>query len=151
MDAGGRSPRPANIHLTLAFVGDVAPARLGALREIGAAVAGSAPPLVLVLDRTSGFRDAGIAWLGTNATPPELERLVARLRDALAAAGFPADDRAFRAHVTLARRCRRRVLATARTAIVWKVDRMTLTASDLQSDGSGYRDVAAWPLGPARS
>jgi 2'-5' RNA ligase len=151
VDAGGRPPRPANIHLTLAFVGDVMPARIGTLREIGAQVSRSATPLVLMLDRTGGFRDAGIAWLGASDAPPELERLVGRLSEALAAAGFPVDDRAFRAHVTLARRCRRRVHATTLAAIVWRVERMTLTASDLQSGGSRYRDVAVWPLGPAWS
>ncbi len=150
VQAGTKSPPPANLHLTLAFIGDVAPARLAALREIGAAVARAATPFTLVLDRIDGFRDAGIAWLGTDAAPPELERLVAHLRDALAAAGFPVDARAFRVHLTLARRCRQRLRATTLAAVVWRIDRLTLTASDLGSDGSRYRDLAAWPLGAGR-
>lgn len=148
IQTGGKPPPPANIHLTLAFVGDVAPVHLAALREIGAAVAQAATPLALVLDRTGGFRDGGVVWLGTKETPTELERMVEHLRDALAAAGFPVDDRGFRVHVTLARRARKRVRAATVAAIVWHVERMTLTASDLGSDGSRYRNVAVWPLGP---
>jgi RNA 2',3'-cyclic 3'-phosphodiesterase len=145
--AGGRAPVPANIHLTLAFVGNVAARRLETLREIGATVSRVATPFVLALDRIDGFRDAGIAWIGTSARPPELERLVGHLRDSLAGGGFPVDDRAFRVHVTLARRCTRRVPAAAIAAIIWHVERMTLTASDLGSGGSRYRDLATWGLG----
>ncbi len=147
IQAGGKPPRPAAIHLTLAFVGNVAPARMALLHEIGAAVSRAAAPSALVLDHTGGFRDAGIAWLGARSTPPELEQLVGALRSALGAEGFPVDARAFRVHVTLARRCRKRVHATAVATIVWRLERMTLTASDLASDGSRYRDIAAWPLG----
>jgi 2'-5' RNA ligase len=149
IQAGGKPPRLAAIHLTLAFVGNVPPARIALLHEIGAAVSRAATPVALVLDQTGGFRDAGIAWLGTKATPPGLEELVGALRRALATAGFPIDARAFRVHVTLARRCRKRVHAATVATIVWRVDRMTLTASDLGSDGSRYHDIAAWPLGAA--
>ncbi len=146
-EAGGKVPQPSNLHLTLAFVGAVAPERMAALCEIGAAASHATIPFTLTLDRIGGFRDAGVAWLGADVAPPELERLAVHLHDALGAAGFSVDERPFRIHVTLARRCRRRVRATTVAPIEWRVLQMTLTVSDLGADGSHYRDVAAWPLG----
>ena len=145
--AGGKAPAPSNLHLTLAFIGDVRAERLAVLQAIGADAARPTPPFTLTLDRLGGFRDAGIAWLGTTPTPPQLDALVRRMRGALGAAGFPVDARPFRVHVTLARRCRNRVRAAAIAPIAWRVERLTLTASDLGGDGSRYRDLAVWPLG----
>jgi 2'-5' RNA ligase len=145
--AGGRPAPLENLHLTLAFIGDVRAERLAALQAIGADAARATPPFTLTLDRLGGFRDAGIAWLGTTPTPPELDALARRMRGALGAAGFPVDARPFRVHVTLARRCRSRVRAATIAPIAWRVERLTLTASELGGEGSRYRDVAAWPLG----
>jgi 2'-5' RNA ligase len=145
----GKVPRPENLHLTLAFVGDVRPERLAALKAIGAEAARATPPFTLRLDRPGGFRDAGIAWLGSEETPSELDALIDRLRDALRAAGAPVDSRPFRVHVTLARRCRKRVRDQAFAPISWRVERLTLTASELGGEGSRYSDLDAWPLAGA--
>jgi 2'-5' RNA ligase len=51
----GRAPPAANLHVTLAFIGDVAPERIGPLCAIGASVAASTAPFVLTLDSTGTF------------------------------------------------------------------------------------------------
>ncbi len=142
----GRVPPPANLHLTLAFVGDVARARVAALHDIGAAVARDVAPFTLVLDRVGGFRQAGIAWIGAAATPVELDLLVRQLHRRLGADGFPVERRPFHPHVTLARRCGKPPRDAAAAPIEWRVERLTLNASDLQRDGSRYRELAGWPL-----
>jgi len=143
--AGGRAPRPENIHLTVAFVGNVASDRQAKLKRIGAAAAGSVPPFTLELDRLGTFHHEGIAWLGADILPPALEDLVFALRQGLAAEVFPVERRLYRAHVTLARRCG--AVATTRIApIAWRVDRLTLNASLLRPSGSLYRELAAWPF-----
>jgi 2'-5' RNA ligase len=147
--AGGKAPRAESLHLTLAFVGEVPVDRVAALRAIGADAARPTPPFTMTLDRLGGFRDSGIAWLGTTKVPADLEALVDAMRKALAAAGFPVDPRPFRVHVTLARRCRNRVRAATIAPTAWRVERMTLTASELGGEGSRYRELAAWPLGRA--
>ena len=143
--AGGRASRPADHHLTLAFVGEVAPARIAALERIGAKAAREAAPFVLTLDRLGGFHRTGIGWLGAGAAPPELGRLVVALRAGLAAAAFAVEEPPFRAHVTLARRCGAVAPATI-DPIAWRVERAKLTASELRPEGSRYRDLAWWPL-----
>ncbi len=48
---------------------------MAALCEIGAAASHATIPFTMTLDRIGGFRDAGVAWLGADVAPPELERL----------------------------------------------------------------------------
>lgn len=143
---GGRAPLPDNMHLTVAFVGNVEPERLAELERIGASAARSAAPFTLTLDRLGAFHHAGIAWLGTDTLPMELEDLVFALRNGLAAESFPVERRMYRPHVTLARRCGS--IATVEVPpIAWRVDRVTLNASELSPAGSIYRELAAWSLG----
>jgi RNA 2',3'-cyclic 3'-phosphodiesterase len=143
--AGGRAPRAENHHLTLAFVGEVEVVRIPALKSIGELAVRSVQPFALSLDCIGEFHHTGIAWLGCAAVPVELQRLVRALREALAAEGFLVEQRHFRPHLTLARRCG--TLADAAIApIAWQVERITLTASSLRPAGPRYRELAAWPL-----
>ena len=146
--AGGRAPAAENLHLTLAFVGEVAFERVEVLRAVGLAATAGMPAFDLSLDRVGAFRGSGIAWAGASSVPAELARLVSQLNDALTAQGFPTDPRPFQAHVTLARRCRRAPAALRVAPITWTVDGMTLNASELAPGGSRYRELAGWPLGP---
>ena len=143
--AGCRPLRPENIHLTIAFVGDITVDRLAALESIGAAAARESAPFVLPLDRLGAFRSTGIAWLGTDAPPLELVHLVDTLRQGLAADRFPVEQRSYRAHVTLARRCSS-VAGAMIVPVAWPVEPLTLMASELHPAGSRYRELAAWAL-----
>jgi 2'-5' RNA ligase len=145
--AGGRMPSEGNLHLTLAFVGDVAKDRLSALDHMGGTAAQRAAPFTLVLDRIGGFDDAGIAWLGADTLPADLTHLVQRLNEGLAAQRFRVDRRPFAAHVTLARRCRAPPVGEIEP-IPWTVRRLSLVASELGAGGSRYRSLASWALGP---
>jgi len=147
----GRAAPSGNLHLTLVFLGDVAVTRVTALSALGLAAASMVPAFPLTLDRTGTFRGSGIAWLGASATPRELVELVQRLRDALMAEGFAFERRAFQPHVTLARRCRMPGDVRSAPPIAWNVSRVALYASEPGSDGSRYRELAGWPLGPRRS
>jgi len=145
----GKTPPPANVHLTLAFVGDVVLDRVDALAPVGAAAASAVAPFRLELDRVGAFRDTGIAWLGATTMPAPLAELARQLRAGLAAQRFPVERRAFAAHVTLARNCRT-ALPRARPIqpVSWAVDSLTLVASQLAAGGSRYHTLSEWPLGP---
>ncbi len=146
-DAGGRAPAIENLHLTLAFVGEVAIDRADALRAVGHAATAGVPAFDLSLDRVGAFRGTGIAWAGASSVPAELAQLVGQLNAALTAQGFPTDPRPFQAHVTLARRCRRQPRTNHAAPIAWTVAKLVLNASDLGSGGPRYRELAVWPLG----
>lgn len=145
--ASGKAPAAANVHLTFAFLGEVASSRVPTLLAIGAAAAATGPPFRLVLDRIGAFRGSGIVWAGASMVPAEMSRLVSGLSTALAAGGFVLDARPFHAHVTLARRCRKRVDVSMATPIAWPVERLVLNASELSSDGPRYREIGTWALG----
>ena len=147
----GRAPSATNLHVTLAFIGDVAPERVGALCAIGASVAASAAPFVLTLDCAGTFRGTGIAWAGASSLPVSLVELARNLAAGLVAQDFPIEQRAFTPHVTLARRCRTPSLASLAAPIGWTVTRLALDASESGRDGPRYRELAAWPLALQRA
>ena len=142
----GRAPVAANLHLTLAFVGDVAASRVAALYAIGGVAAAAGSPFTLTLDCGGMFRAVGIAWIGASVSPERLQRLVDGLGIGLSAQGFAIERRAFLPHITLARRCRRPGDFAVATPIRWTIARIALYASESTPDGSRYRELAAWPL-----
>jgi 2'-5' RNA ligase len=94
-----------HLHVTLSFLGDVpddaAPRLAAALDEAARRVA----PFELALEGVGAFPNARrprVVWAGA-ADPRPLADLASRVRERLAEAGFPGDDKEFRAHVTLAR------------------------------------------------
>ena len=80
----GRAPPSLNLHVTVAFIGEIDAGRIDALRAIGASVAPNVPPFVLMLDRAGTFRGTGIAWAGccpaTSRKPDRSGRLVCGYR-----------------------------------------------------------------------
>ena len=142
----GKAPREDNLHITLAFLGAVAAARLGALERIGREAAAGVAPFVLSLERVGGT-GFGIAWLSPDGVPPALAALHAALTAGLAREGFPTERRMFRPHVTLARHCARAAHHGAVEPVRWTVERLALVESMLAPGGSRYREVAGWALG----
>ena len=132
----GRAIPDANIHLTLAFIGELRPERVDALRAALHALPRAA--FDLSLDRLGVFRDAEVAWIAPSNVPTELVALQSALVAALSVQRFGVDDRPFHAHVTLARRCTRRITRTSFTPIVWRVDRAALMRSTPWGDGVRY-------------
>ncbi len=96
----GRQVATANLHLTLAFLGQVPSARLEALLDMAAAI--EAAPFDLCLDRLLRWRN-GILLLAPSQPPGALLRLRHALRSGLAELELPVETRPFSAHLTLAR------------------------------------------------
>jgi 2'-5' RNA ligase len=105
--------RPENIHLSLKFLGEVEDAREPELRTAlkraaGGSTGAEARPLTIQITGFGVFPDyyrPHVLWAGV--TPePGLELLQHGVEQAFAPLGFPAEARAFRPHVTLARAAR---------------------------------------------
>lgn len=137
-----RRVHPQDLHLTLAFLGAADPAP--ALLEAGTAAAAAGGAFVLHLDHFGCWRRAGIAWAAPARLPEALAALHAGLADALTRRGYPVESRAFRPHVTLARRARRAPPAPA-TVPEWPVAELVLLASG-PPPPPRYRVQACWPL-----
>ncbi len=94
-----------NLHLTLKFLGEVRPEKLGDVEAIVRRIASSTEPLSLRLGGFGAFptlRKPRVIWLGVDATPA-LRCLKQDLEWALAGRGFEAETRDFHPHLTLGR------------------------------------------------
>jgi 2'-5' RNA ligase len=149
----GASPRwvtTPNLHVTLRFIGEVAPERVWQLEALVSAPLDGAP-FHLELAGAGAFPASGairVLWLGVTRGEAELGSLASRLDARLRTAGVEAHDRPFRAHLTLARfrrpcagRAARQVRALLRTVGLVgtaRVERVTLYESRLASAGPTY-------------
>lgn len=151
----GTPPRwihPDQIHLTLAFLGEVEPSMAEAVREdLGAPIAIEAFDLVFAGFGVFPPRGAPRAlWIGARAGTAELQSLHREIVSRLARRGLAPESRPFSPHLTIARwkasrpADRRRVLqhASERTVARLRVDHATLYHSRLSSRGSAYTELA---------
>jgi 2'-5' RNA ligase len=112
-EAAARAQRSAvrwvrmdGLHVTLRFLGPTEETRVPALASIVDAVAASVDPFSVSIRGSGAFpspRRPRTLWLGIDQGATELAALATALSAGLAQAGWPADDRPFRAHLTLAR------------------------------------------------
>ncbi len=100
-----RTLPPANLHLTLKFLGDTETARLDDLGSTLRAVAAQAQPMPVRLSGGGCFphaRRPRVYWAGLESLDtPGIADLQAGLGARLEALGFPPDDKPFHPHVTL--------------------------------------------------
>src|SRR5262249_15028310 len=97
-------------------------------------------------------RRGSVLWVGL-ADPSAVSPLADAVEGAIVAAGWAAEVRPFRPHVTVARANRagdlRRVVAALGDAPVgpaWRIDEVVVVSSDTRADGAVYDEVAHLPL-----
>lgn len=134
----GRRMPARNLHVTLAFLGQVGTEKVevlsALLRELRFASCS------LTLDRLGYFAGSRALWAGCSSVPAEVVMLQRRVVDALAKQGFPNEDRPFRLHVSLLRDAAKPPAADLNTAfsIPWLAGTVALVRSDLTSNGARY-------------
>jgi RNA 2',3'-cyclic 3'-phosphodiesterase len=122
----GRATPAEKIHLTLAFLGGVEPAKLAAaVKKV------QAQAFELPLDTAKYWRDNHIVWVGPREMPEGLRVLVERLQLGLYRAEFILERRAFAAHVTLVRKARKPASIAPLPKVEWPVREFTLVNSHL--------------------
>jgi 2'-5' RNA ligase len=142
----GRPQRPDQLHLTLEFLGGVPEARLASVLEAGEAVAGSATPFEIFLDRLEHWQRPQVLCLTASVVPEPLVALGRSLRTALSARGFDPQDRPFRPHLTLARKVRLPPPAEAVGLLRWAAHEYSLVESVTSREGSRYERLATWSM-----
>ncbi len=128
----GRLVAPANLHLTLFFLGSVTMQKQEAT-EVAAGLL-RARPISLTLDQLGSWPKPQVAWSGSVQTPSALVDLVDLIRGAMVNNGFKLDTRSYKAHVTLARPVR------------WEAHDFCLVESITHPDGVEYRPMRRWRL-----
>jgi 2'-5' RNA ligase len=96
--------RPENLHVTLKFIGNTEPTKLNSIRDALATV--RSPQRIQLHFRNIGFFPNGnrprVIWGGMEASE-NLAPLANAVDQQIATLGFPAEERAFTPHLTLAR------------------------------------------------
>lgn len=141
---GGRPSLPLTLHMTLVYVGRVPEPKIAELMTIGDSIL--QPAFDYQIDVAACFGKANIAWLGTQRVPQALLDLQLALKNAVQAAGFPADPRAFRPHVTVARNIHTFVDPWAVEPVAWRVNQFSLINAITTPKGVRYEPLRDWPL-----
>jgi RNA 2',3'-cyclic 3'-phosphodiesterase len=149
---GGRGIPAENLHVTLAFLGDVANDRLPLLGEMAAAAAARFTGTALLnlhLARLQYWvRPQILCALAAQdvADAPRVFALAQALRIVTAAAGFAPDLKPFHAHVTVARKVTRAMDDQELAPVTWSCAEFALLASRTTAEGSVYSVVESYPL-----
>ncbi|MCX8006768.1 MAG: RNA 2',3'-cyclic phosphodiesterase [Coriobacteriia bacterium] len=153
---------PANLHVTLLFVGEQADERLEALADAGRRASCRVPQFAIELDDIAASprpRNATMLWATFERGSHQAAGLADAIAEALAPLGVQPPRRPFAAHVTLVRSRRPRqapadALAAAREALlaagdprVVSVTEAILYKSTLTPSGPVYDALASLPLG----
>lgn len=130
---------PERWHMTLHFLGAVAH---GAVPRLMSALQRQFTPFAFELGRVESW-PRGLVVVEPARAVAALQDLHAALGQAVQDAGLRVEDRAFRPHVTLARRAPHAALATPAMPQRWPVSAYALVASA----GGRYRNLALYPSG----
>lgn len=96
----------ASQHLTLKFLGEVAPAAASRIQEVLGPVAAETRPMKIRVQGVGAFpslRRPRVFWMGVYDEEQGLADLARRVEAALEPQGFPREERAWHPHITLGR------------------------------------------------
>jgi RNA 2',3'-cyclic 3'-phosphodiesterase len=150
--------RPANLHVTLKFLGEVAGRKLEAVRRALAGI--HSDQAVALAFRGLGFfpneKQPHVFWAGMEASP-NLKMLAADIDAAMEKLGIPREQREFSPHLTLARFERARLPEALRHAIAenaqrefgsWCAGEFHLIHSKLKPSGAEYTTLESFRFAP---
>jgi RNA 2',3'-cyclic 3'-phosphodiesterase len=136
-----------NLHLTIRFIGGVSRTVVEGIADALAARRPEAFDVELGDVGTFGRgRAARVVWLGLRVGAEEAALVAARVEEECLRAGLPSDERAFTAHLTLARArprggARLPELPPAPRLQQWRADQLLLYSSHLARSGALYEQL----------
>ncbi len=149
--------RPAGIHLTLRFLGEIRPEQKETVAKAMRQAAAGITPFRLELQGLGAFPNLNrprVLWAGLGGETEAAARLQRNLESSLEEAGFPREERPWKPHLTLARiqhladprRFAAGVAACHLPPAAFEVSRIVLFQSELHPTGARYTELAAAAL-----
>jgi len=151
--------KPENIHLTLKFLGNVAPADIDGIADAMAKAVGSAPVIRLGakgLGVFPGINRPRVLWVGLQGETRSLIEIQKQLDERLERVGIAPETRPFKAHLTIARakgNLNSKALVEVMAALgntesaPFTAEEMVLYQSELKPDGAVYTRLKSVSLG----
>ena len=151
--------RPQGQHLTLKFFGDISKEDINNISTAVQKRVVAETKLNLKVEKLGVFPDARrprVLWCGVTGDVEKLIALQKKLDSDFAALGFPAEDRSFKAHLTLARIKDSRDMTGMSEALKKHnefiagdliADKLFLFQSNLSPQGTVYTKLAEFALG----
>ncbi|KMV35064.1 RNA 2',3'-cyclic phosphodiesterase [Franconibacter pulveris] len=141
----GRPIAAANLHITLAFLGDVSEEKQRILAAQASRIA--QPGFQLRLDDAGHWPRSRVVWLGPRQAPRGLLQLANLLRAQAARSGCAQSPQPFHPHVTLLRNAQHRVaLPPPGFGWTFPVDAFVLYESLFEQGRTRYKPVDRWLL-----
>lgn len=137
-----RPVRPDNLHITLAFLGNIPVTSLDCFTQAAASV--RFLPFTLVLNELGYFARPKVFWAGASEIPAALGSLFQQLNNAIRECGFEPETRPFVPHTTLARHCPFVKPGGLDPVISWQVNRFCLVQSHTYPQGVEYEVIREW-------
>jgi len=137
----GNSIRTDNLHLTLAFLGNVNLMQRECVEALAESM--SITPFSLCLDHLGVFPRPKVLWLGVKEKPDALKQLATRLGKGARDCGIKLDGKGFNPHVTLMRKVSK-LNEFQVEPIYWNVDQFCLVQSISHPEGVEYQVVKRW-------
>ena len=148
-DAAASWSRVENIHLTLKFFGNVEVERIARISEAAERVAKQFSTFQIGVGKTGVFPRPSrpqVLWIGVSDPSGQLSALQEKFEDECAAEGFEKENRAYRPHLTIARKPERH-LADAHLQMKFElieiaVRELIVFRSELSSKGARYTPIS---------
>lgn len=143
--SAGRPVAQANLHLTLAFLGDISTEKQRALSQLASRI--QQPAFNLRLDDAGQWLRSGVIWAGPRQAPRGLLQLADMLRSQAARSGCYQAPLPFHPHITLYRNAIQAVALPA-PGFSWsfRVTEFALYCSSFKQGRTQYQALEKWPL-----
>jgi RNA 2',3'-cyclic 3'-phosphodiesterase len=143
-DENLRLVKNSNLHITLAFLGEVS--EQDQLKLIEKAKSIKSNSFSLTLDSIGRWKKPGILWIGPKKIPEPLKDLVKQLQTVIKQQGLDIDDRPYKPHVTIARKAKQFTVPKEKIHIPWSVTSFALVVSKSSDTGVEYNVLQKWNL-----
>ena len=141
----GRPVAAANLHLTLAFLGEISAQKELALKTLAGRIVQTG--FSLALDDLGHWPRPGVVWLGSKRAPRGLLQLAELLRSQAARSGCYQSPQPFHPHITLLRAATRPVaIPPATPGWTFSAGHFSLYQSVFEQGRTRYLELEQWPL-----
>jgi RNA 2',3'-cyclic 3'-phosphodiesterase len=139
-----RLTKISNLHITLAFLGEVSEQEQTKLVEQANNIKSSS--FSLKLNSIGHWKKPGILWLAPEEIPEALKELVEQLQTLIKQQGLNIDERPYKPHVTIARKVKQFTIPEVKFHIPWSITSFALVVSKSSDIGVEYHILQKWML-----